>query len=238
MTQNTPAKRLTISVSHTSSKADEIQQLAKIAKAIPAGTYLASLFTPQLVEWFSTQVHQDLPPSVTDHFRYLQEELARSVSERQDTINAMENHKRTLNTRIKTLEGMLQSAEAEIELKSQRIQHQADHLNQKIRRVVELEQQCQALNQTVKSLQAQEIALNDQILRIKAAAWDQMAGGAKIQSESQLLAKLLSAIYGQKDSLDLLQEDSEDADVINRLNYARSILNAILSASGVEPNSD
>jgi hypothetical protein len=66
-----------------SSKADEIAYLKKLVDQSQRSgdTYLKSLLTPQLLEWFETQIRSDLPPDAIGQLLYDRSEDAQKVVE-------------------------------------------------------------------------------------------------------------------------------------------------------------
>lgn len=53
-------------VDANSSKADEVAALRKMAQCAVEGSYLASLLTPQLLDWVDGQIEMDLPPDIME----------------------------------------------------------------------------------------------------------------------------------------------------------------------------
>ena len=58
------ASKLVAVVDTNSSKADEVAALRKMAQCAGEGSYLASLLTPQLLDWVEGQIELDLPPDI------------------------------------------------------------------------------------------------------------------------------------------------------------------------------
>lgn len=58
------ASKLVAVVDTNSSKADEVAALHKMAQCAAQGSYLASLLTPQLLDWVQGQIEMDLPPDI------------------------------------------------------------------------------------------------------------------------------------------------------------------------------
>lgn len=71
----------------TTTKAQEISTLKSIAAGIAPGSYLADLFTPELIDWVADMIKADFPPDVINHLQCSQKQVT-------DLTNAIATERR------------------------------------------------------------------------------------------------------------------------------------------------
>jgi len=124
-------KTIRINISSASSKAEEIDALVRIAKAIPAGTYLRDFFTAQLVDWVAAEIRQDNTPDVIGRMEWISKTTQDSCAEQhardQQEIAALKTALRASEGQLTLERSAYRTLQATKETLSERVNSAWEH---------------------------------------------------------------------------------------------------------------
>ena len=168
MTQTKTIKRLT-TISNDPSKQEEKEWLIEVAASVPQSSYLASLFTSELVRFAINQINSDFAPDIHAHLLVARSDANNFYTDKQETLTEVARLKEQIE-RAKKLNGeMLVVVEAEQAEKEEWRQKFYDEQN----RYNELEEESRAV-QTDMGYALEKATQT--ILELKAKLYDKAGG--------------------------------------------------------------
>jgi len=173
MTKKKQGKEIEVEVCVTEghlNKTLEIEILQNMSDAFKdTDTYLASLFTQELVNWATEQIRNDFPPDIFDFFR---REEAAAHAQRQDANEALTNEKMNvddLGKEVDRLKKEVKEAEQALdEAKEETAAYAQEHMQDNIQSQKAYEELATESTKLCQSLDTRD----KEVLRLKAEVYD------------------------------------------------------------------
>lgn len=139
------------------SKKDEIGLLIKLhtyTQAHAGQTYLASLFTPALIEWVAFQINSDLAPDVMDALQHAESAGRESYTKERDARLEVEHKLVHAQAEIERLTTRLENADARVKEWCEASQAYRELADDRLQAMNELSDTVNTLSQRITELKA------------------------------------------------------------------------------------
>lgn len=150
-------------------KAEEIEALERFANSVGSQTYLASLLSKKLLDWFNSRVHDDFSCDLFADYDYTTEQLATALISVKSYKAEVETLQAKLDYANQSAEDFKSVAAARVEELEKKIFTYATSVGEMTVRIEDLERELAFANARAKSEVAQK---DDEIIRLKAKLYD------------------------------------------------------------------